>query len=158
MNPRVYLAGPIKGLNYDEATTWREKAIASFKDLGIDAMSPMRAKAYLKPLHSVGQDVIDSKPNMYEQFPLSTNKAILSRDFNDCSRSNAVIMYLKGAKTVSIGSVMEVAWAHAARVPVILVMEKSGNIHEHGLLTEACNFRVETLEEAIQVVSAVLLP
>ena len=155
MKPRVYLAGPIKGLNYNEATEWREQAIAAFRDVGIDAMSPMRAKSYLKSEGDVGGDKLK---DAYEQFPLSTMKAILCRDFNDCTKSQAVIMYLKGAKIVSIGSTMEVAWAHAARVPVVLVMEKSGNIHEHGLLIEACNFRVETLDEAIHVVKAILLP
>lgn len=158
MNPKVYLAGPIKGLNYNDAVEWREKAKNLLADVGLDGMSPMRAKSYLKDLHDVGQGAIDSQPGMYESFPLSTNKGILSRDFNDCSKSNAVIMYLKGAKAVSIGSVMEVAWSHAARVPLVLVMEKAGNVHEHGLMTEACSFRVETIEEAIHVVKAILLP
>lgn len=158
MKPRAYLAGPIKGLNYDEAVTWRKNAIAMLASFGIDGMSPMRGKEYLKALHDAGQGAIDSMPGMYGQFPLSTNKAILSRDFNDCTKSNIVIMFLRGAKAASIGSVMEVAWAHAARVPIILVMEKSGNVHEHGLMTEACNFRVETVEEACAIARAVLLP
>jgi nucleoside 2-deoxyribosyltransferase len=155
VNPRVYLAGPIKGLNYDEAVEWRTYATRVLKDEGIDAFSPMRAKTYLKGLTDVGGDKLKDS---YDQFPLSTMKAILCRDRNDCQKAGVVIMYLRGAKAVSIGSVMEVAWADAARVPIVLVMEKEGNVHEHGLLTEACNVRVETLEEAIKVTVAILKP
>lgn len=154
-NMKVYLAGPIQGLNYNEATEWREQAIKALMDAGLTGMSPMRAKEYLKKEHDVGGKPLADK---YESFPLSTMKAIVCRDFKDCTKSDMVIMYLKGAKKVSIGSVMEVAWAHAARVPIVLVMEKEGNCHEHGMITEACNFRVETLDEAIHVVKGVLLP
>jgi hypothetical protein len=54
---------------------------------------------------------------------------------------------------------MEVAWGDAARVPVILVMEKDGtNPHEHGLMVEACGFRVDNLDEGIRMVGSILLP
>ena len=155
-SPRVYLAGPIRSLTYGGATSWRDHATFTLKDLGIAALSPMRGKGYLKGETSVGQNALKDS---YEQYPLSTNKAILCRDYRDCTTSDAVIMYLVGAKTVSIGTVMEAAWAHAARVPLIVVIEKDKtNIHEHGLLMEVCNFRVGTMAEAIGVAAAVLLP
>lgn len=157
-NPRVYLAGPIRGLNYNEATEWREQATAALGAVGIDGMSPMRAKAYLKGSADAADVGRQKLADTYPQHPLSTARAIVTRDRKDCMRSDMVIMYLKGAKTVSIGSVMEIAWADAARVPVVLVMEKEGNIHEHGMIAETCGFRVETLDEAIHVVKAVLLP
>lgn len=156
MKPKVYLAGPIRGLNYNEATEWREQAKAQLADVGIDAMSPMRAKEYLKALTNVGGDKL---ADSYEHKPLSTMKAIVTRDRHDCQKSDMVIMYLKGAKTVSIGSVLEVAWADAARVPIVLVMEKDKtNPNEHGMIREMCGFHVETLEEAIYIVKSVLLP
>ena len=157
-SPRVYLAGPIKGCSYDGATSWRDKAKSLLNALCVDAMSPMRGKEYLKGETQVGQDQITLKDS-YEQFPLSTNKAILCRDHHDCTTCDAVIIYLLGAQKVSIGTVMEVAWAHMARVPIVVIIEKDGsNVHEHGLMLEACNFRVSSLEEAVKVVAAVLLP
>lgn len=155
MNPTVYLAGPIRGLNYDSATQWREHAQAALEMEGIDAMSPMRAKSYLKGESNAGGDKL---ADSYSQYPLSTMKAIVTRDRKDCMGSDMVIMNLLGATTVSIGSVMEVAWADAARVPVVLVMEKTGNLHEHGMIRETCGFHVETIDEAIRVVCAVLKP
>jgi nucleoside 2-deoxyribosyltransferase len=156
MNPSVYLAGPIRGLNYDEATKWRELATEELAKVGIDAMSPMRAKRYLLGATNAGGDKL---ADAYADYPLSTMKAIVTRDRHDCMKCNMVIMYLKGAKTVSIGSVLEIAWADAARVPVVLVMEKDkSNVHEHGMVREMCGFHVETLEEALSVVKAVLKP
>jgi nucleoside 2-deoxyribosyltransferase len=155
-NPKVYLAGPIRGLNYDDATKWREQATESLRSVGIDAMSPMRGKRYLKGVSDAGGAKI---ADAYAEYPLSTMKAIVTRDRHDCMKNDMVIMYLKGAQTVSIGSVLEIAWADAARVPVVLVMEKDkSNLHEHGMVREMCGFHVETLEEALEVVKAVLLP
>jgi len=42
MQPRVYLAGPITGLTYNGATTWREDARSYLAAKGITAYSPMR--------------------------------------------------------------------------------------------------------------------
>jgi nucleoside 2-deoxyribosyltransferase len=147
---KVYLAGPIAGCTYEGATDWRKRA-SELLAPEISGFSPMRGKEYLKNAGTIGD-------KGYDQFPMSTSKAVLCRDHHDCTTSDVVIVYLKGAKKVSIGTVMEVAWAHHARVPIVLVMEKEGNVHEHLLLSEACNFRVETLEEACKVVKAILLP
>ncbi len=156
MRPSVYLAGPIRGLDYQSAVGWRDQAYAALKDCDIDAFSPMRAKQYLKAETDVDGNKLQ---DAYADYPLSTMKAITTRDRNDCMRSSLVIMNLLGAKTVSIGSVLEVAWADAARVPVILIMEKDGrNIHEHGMIREMCGFQVETLEEALDITKAILQP
>ena len=64
---------------------------------------------------------------------------------------------LLGAERVSIGTVMEIAFAHAYRKPVVAAMEK-GNAHEHAMLCEAIGFRCATLEEAADVARAILLP
>lgn len=151
--PSVYLAGPIKGLNYNEATEWREKAKAALAEVGIDAYSPMRAKDYLK-----SDKNIDSSDSNYSAFPLSVPPAVVCRDFMDCTTRDALIVYLRGAKAVSIGTVFEIAWAHQARKPIILVMEKSGNPHEHMFIRQLCNFQVESLDEALWIAKSVLLP
>lgn len=154
--PSVYLAGPIKGLNYSGATQWRDYARSVLHEAGIEAYSPMRAKEYLRGLASVGQDALKDS---YAQFPLSTTKAILCRDYTDCTRCDLIIANFLGAERVSIGTAMEVAWGYAARVPVVIVIEKDGsNLHENGFLLEAANFRVNTLDDALDVARAVLLP
>src|SRR6478736_591828 len=132
--PSVYLAGPIKGLNFNDATTWRDKAVQGLLSHGILAYSPMRAKDYLQ-----NDKNIDSSDSNYSQFPLSVPPAVVCRDFMDCTTRDAIIVYLLGAKTVSIGTVCEIAWAYQARKPIILVMEQSGNPHEHIFVRQLCN-------------------
>jgi hypothetical protein len=53
---------------------------------------------------------------------------------------------------------IEIGWADAHRIPIILVMEKEGNIHDHPMVRECVSFRVETLDEAMAVAEAVLMP
>jgi nucleoside 2-deoxyribosyltransferase len=62
---------------------------------------------------------------------------------------------MAGATRVSIGTVMEIAWAHAYGKPVVLVMEE-GNVHDHPMIRECSPFIVHTLDEGIELVNAIL--
>lgn len=145
----VYLAGPITGCSYDGCTDWRELAMKKFPE-GVVGLSPMRSKEYL-----IGKTTV---ADQYDEKVLSTQRGIFARDSWDCRRCDAILINMLGAETVSIGTVMEIAWAHAFNKPVVLVMEKEGNIHEHSMLREACPWRVETLDEGIAVIAALFVP
>lgn len=140
----IYLAGPITGQTYEGCTDWREEFIRTTPGW-LEGVSPMRWKQYLLEETQV-QD-------QYEESVLSCQRGIFARDSWDCRRCDAILVNLLGADRVSIGTVMEIAWAHVHHKPIVLVMEKEGNIHEHSMLREACPFRVETLEEGIQVLT-----
>ncbi|MBI2048592.1 MAG: hypothetical protein HYT30_01560 [Parcubacteria group bacterium] len=144
----LYCAGPITGESYATCTDWRayveEKTPAH-----IHAVSPMRAKPYLAGEASINHS--------YEWSPMSCAKGITARDRYDVMRADAILVNLIGAKRVSIGTVMEIAWADAWRKPIVIAMEKD-NIHEHPILREAAGFIVPTLDEAIAVAIAVLSP
>lgn len=156
---KVYLAGPITGLSYGGCTDWRKYACEQLANTGIVGVSPLRAKDYLKNETAIGDS--------YEHIALSTSRAITTRDRFDCVRADTLLVNLLGAERVSIGTVMEIAWADAARVPVVLVMEPAveentglvaskGNVHEHAMLRECVGFRVQTLDEGLNVVKAIL--
>lgn len=152
----MYLAGPITGLSYNGSTDWREQASKHLALYGIQGLSPLRGKDYLKNETAIS-DNYGNHTNPIVQI-MSSQRGIYARDKFDCERSDALVVNLLGAQRVSIGTVMEIAWAGAANVPVILVMEKEGNIHEHSMLREACPFRCETLEQALHVCVAMLAP
>jgi nucleoside 2-deoxyribosyltransferase len=67
-----------------------------------------------------------------------------------------VFINLLGTKKVSIGTVMEIAWADANRIPIVLVMEKEGNLHDHAMINECVGFRVSTIREGIEIAKAIL--
>jgi hypothetical protein len=158
----VYLAGPITGLTYNGATDWRKEVERDlFPD--IDALSPMRGKEYLKSLAVIAdakkQGVIGgTSEDLYKMGNvMSSPQGITGRDRNDVRTSQAVLMNLLGATTVSIGTMIEAGWADAFRVPLIVV-RTPGDLHSHGMLDALALYTVTDLEEAIHLTRMLLLP
>jgi nucleoside 2-deoxyribosyltransferase len=150
----VYLAGPITGLTFNAATDWRHLAKAALdtrSDGRIECLSPMRYKEFL-----VGHENILALG--YDDHTLSNSRGIISRDRFDVHRADLIFVNLLGAKQISIGTVMEMAWADAARIPTVVVMEPSGNLHEHAFISEATAFRCSTVVDAIETTCQVLIP
>ena len=146
----VYLAGPITGTSYEECTDWRKMVSHILISAGIEAYSPMRAKDYL-----LGETTVN---DAYNDTIMSSQRGIYARDFHDCRSHDAILVNLLGATRVSIGTVMEIAWGAAYQKPIVLVIEEENNLHEHSMIREACPFRVETLNEGVDVMKTILLP
>lgn len=137
----VYLAGPISGTSYGESTSWREDVTR--KIYPHTALSPMRGKSYLSSEEAIAD---------FYNTPLSCAKGIVTRDRWDVERCDIVFVNLLGANRVSIGTMMELAWADAYRKPVIMVMENEGNPHDHAFVREIAGFWLRTLDEAAKIV------
>ena len=60
-------------------------------------------------------------------------------------------MNLLGAKKVSIGTMVELAWADASRKPVIACIEKTGNPHDSEYVRGLSTYVVTSLDEGIAV-------
>jgi nucleoside 2-deoxyribosyltransferase len=150
----VYLAGPITGLSYGGATDWREYARKALAEDYIEGISPMRAKHYLARLSEISGHGRD----YHNMNVISQQHSVVTRDRFDTQRVDVVLMNLLGAKAVSIGSMVELGWADAARVPVVLVREEpgTGGAHDHMFVHELGGFGVATLEEGLDVVRAIL--
>jgi nucleoside 2-deoxyribosyltransferase len=144
----VYLAGPIAGLDYDGATGWRDAAAKELADADIKALSPLRGQENLRSVGLIGTGGRDDHP-------LSTESAIFARDHNDVRNCDVVLMYLRGADRVSIGSMFEAAWAVELRKPLVLVIE-TGNPHDHAFLRQAAAFVVDNLPDALEVVRHII--
>lgn len=150
----VYLAGPITGLSYKGATDWRDVASEMFSAISgerIECLSPLRGKDYL-----MGETNLAALG--YDNTLLSSQRGITARDRFDCTRADGVLVNMVGADRASLGTVMEIAWADLCRKPIVLAMEREGNVHEHAMIREACPFRVDTLELAIATMCKVLCP
>ena len=145
----VYLAGGITGLSYKGTVGWREQVIHMLPD-EIVAFSPMRAKQYL----SQETKITDS----YESTVFSSQRGLFARDMWDCRRHDAILANLWGAGKVSIGTVMEITAFWWQQKPIVLLMEKEGNVHDHAMLREACPIQVYSLEEAVHALTVILTP
>lgn len=158
----VYLAGPITGLNYAGATDWREYARKKLWLRGINGVSPMRAKSYLaslaKPITGTGEE--------YEAMSaISRAEGVMARDRYDTRTANIVLANFLGAKQVSVGTCIELGWADAWRVPVVMAIEtynpkatkqKPNNPHHHMMVWQATGWKVPTLDEALDIVIGIL--
>jgi len=144
----LYLVGPITGVSFGESTDWREY-VATKLPGHIQAVSPMRGKKYLQKEKSI--------KDSYEEIPLSSQKGITCRDRMDVMRCHAILVNFLGATKVSIGSVVEIAWADAWRKPIIIAMEKD-NIHSHAMIREVAGFITSDLDDAIMIATAILSP
>jgi nucleoside 2-deoxyribosyltransferase len=149
---KVYLAGPIRGLQYNKSETWRDHTKNVLKVLApnIHCYSPLRAKNFLDD----GRIIDTSYP---ELGPLASARGIMSRDHFDCQTADAIFCNLMDTDLISVGTVMEIAWAFAYRKPLICCMEKD-NLHEHPMIEEAINFRCSGINEGIDTLIKVLNP
>lgn len=146
----VYLAGPITGLAYGTTTNWRLVAQNYLGEVSLGkvaGVSPMRQKEYL----SKEQEIKDS----YETI-LSNPTGILTRDRWDATHCTLILINVLQAKKVSIGTVMEAAWADSERIPIVLIMEDAGNPHDHAMLRGVAGFVTPSLQQGLDVALSIL--
>lgn len=153
----VYLAGPITGCSFNGCTDWRNEVIERLARWGIHGLSPMRAKDYLRNETAI--------VGSYEDKVMSCQRGIMTRDRFDTMRCDVLLVNFLGAKKVSIGTVMEIAWADSQRIPIICAIEDThipalrdspDNVHDHPMIREAIGFRVPTLGEAVHCAIKIL--
>lgn len=147
MEKRVYLAGPVVGLNYEQCNNWREYAKNELSKYQIIGVSPIRFKEHLRDRGII----LDSDDSILE-----CDRGITLRARSDVMECNVFLANLLGAKEVSKGTMIEYGWADSLRKPIITIIEKEGNPHEHPILRELTRFRVESLEEGLEVARKIL--
>jgi nucleoside 2-deoxyribosyltransferase len=148
MSGGVYLAGPIAGLTVADGQSWRDDVAAALAGIGITCFSPLRGKARV---------IVGAVPTGPLPHPLTTDAAVMRRDYFDCMRADVVAVHLAGAKRVSVGTCMELAWAYAAHKPVVATFE-DGDMHDHPMVRAAVSHRARDLDELVVLVRAILLP
>lgn len=146
---KIYLAGPIRGLTYEDCTEWREYAAQRLNELGHTTMSPMRGKEYLK---SKGLLLGDNGRGSFEEFPMSSMKGIFGRDIFDVKMSDVLLANFAGATHLSIGTCMEVQRGYDLDKYVLTVLEP-GSVHDHPFIHQASSLVVTTLDMAIDVLT-----
>lgn len=147
VKPKMYLAGPIAGLTYEQAKDgWRKQVSEALPE--VDCLSPMRNNDNV-PKREILNEF------SYEGSPLTTNKGLTTRDRFDVMRSDVVFFNLTGVNRISKGTIIEIGWADAFRKPIVLCME-DGNVHDHAMIREMASYIVPNVEEGIKVVRGIL--
>lgn len=145
---KVYLAGPIAHLSYEDATSWRRDAASFLKSHGITALSPMRAKEFLGETDVIGVGQFAE--------PLADDAGIVARDRMDVMASDLILVNFLNAPKVSVGTAAEFGWADAYRKPIVTVMPDTGSPYEHPFIRQLTSFRLNNMRDALELVVAVL--
>lgn len=123
----IYLAGPITGLNYDDARNGWRKTFANILKAReanhIHCFSPMREKEFLEK-----DQCIEGTADYESLHGFGTPQGILTRDHNDVHNCDVMVANFTGAKKVSIGTCVEFGFAHSYRKPAIIIMEPATTI------------------------------
>ena len=128
------------GMTLEQVTTWRKKAKAALEEAGFTVLDPARGLMFLKP-ETVVKDAYD------EEF--TENKhVVFARDKFDATRSDILLMNLKHATKISIGTMMEMGWGYLSGRFVVTVIEKEGNPHMHAFVREASSILFDDPEDA----------
>lgn len=152
---QIYMAGPITGLDYDDAAKGWRVDFPKLLNPHIHAFSPMRGKNHLDGL----LEKITDREADYPYSPISTASAIVARDHNDVYLCDAMVANFLDAPRASLGTAIEFGWAHAYKKPIIMVVEPDGsNVHDHLMLTEIAGYRVHTLDDAAIVINHLFTP
>lgn len=151
MGKQIYLAGPITGCTFDEATSWRDEFIKALNQPKIQCFSPMRAKTFLAEKGKI--------EGSFDDYLFGSSRNIMARDHNDCTKADCVVFNLFDNKIVSIGTIMELAWCYTHRIPTVVIIGKDDKVYgKHPMVLQAIDFRVETVEEAADAAHVILMP
>jgi len=143
----VYLAGPINHLTYEEANRWRCNASDELRKWDIETLNPLRLKKVLLP----SGILTDSYSH-----PFVSDSGIAVRDRLDVKRSSVILANFLGATVVSSGTPIEFGWADILGIPIVMVIEKTGNPFDHPMIRHIAGIRVDNLDFGIEAVRFLL--
>ena len=137
---KIYIAYPLTGRNFREVESYILDRVGTLNFFGYEVFHPLIFKSHLRKEKSL-------KAGGYKH-PLSCDHAIIERDFWMINHADIIYMNLLDAEKVSIGCMMELAWAYQLRKHVVLIMEE-GNVHDHAFVREAADVLFDNEVDAL---------
>lgn len=148
MTRTVYLAGSVAGCTAGEAKNWRanvsEKLAAHF----IKGISPLRCEPLIGERYELS----------YLDPCFGTPKSIYSKNMLDVRNCDMVLCYMPkelNERRLSIGTLLELGWAHVLEKPTILVTDYLFLLN-HPLVQGSSSWILATLDEAVETIVGVL--
>ncbi len=141
----IYLAGPIAGLNEQEATEWRS-GVQELLPYGIIGISPLRCEPVKEGMTYTDEGATD---------PMwSDARAINAKNWLDTESCDLVLAYLPkemNDRRPSIGTIIEIGWAIGLRKPLIVVSDDEQYM-DHPLIQRNASWRLDNLPDAVEVI------
>jgi len=136
MKQFVYLSGPMGGCSFHEMADWRAYVEERLNSSTLKCLVPTRSFTATS-------------------VPVETDKWINRRDYFDCVRSQCILVNFKGMKNISIGTIMEIAWAYQKQIHIVCVTDPDGP-QNHPMVKDSITHEVSSLDEGIAAVKELL--
>ena len=136
----VYLAFPMTGRSVGETREYVEETANELREMGFEVLSPLIGTECL-----TDEEILKTN---YED-PVLSDKAIVRRDLWLLKKADIVLVDFGKAEKVSVGCVVETAWAYLLGKHVVSVLPKN-SVHDHPFLREASDVIFGTLDEALE--------
>lgn len=146
---RVYLSGPISGASNEEIVDWRKRAVALLP-AGVDIYDPAASP------YDVGLASDATEAPSAALARLMHGRLVVDRNKHIIQSSDVVLANFLHSERASIGSIGELFWANVFRIPIVIVREPSGNIHDHAMLNAIASVVTPSLEEGCEAVLNIL--
>jgi len=150
----VYLCGNITA--DPESYAWRERFRKAVKDLPIVSLDPT--------LNSFNQDLIGTVSTsnaIHDVVKTKAQRILRAKDYQLVKIASVVVVNLGfwSMGKPPIGTVQELVWAHDIfYIPVIAITMGENNPYtKHAWIDECCSAKVETLEEAVEMLKTFFL-
>jgi nucleoside 2-deoxyribosyltransferase len=140
---KVYLACQITGRTYDEVTAYLEETAEKLRYFGYEVLNPLTGKDHLR----TGERPLE--PSGYTHYA-STDHAIYERDQWMVRQADVVFVNLTGMTRVSIGMMMELAWASLMGKLTVVALGPEDTVYRHAFVHEAADVVCATAYEAIK--------
>lgn len=147
--PIIYLAGPMSGCTWREATEWRDytkQELKAYYDC-ISPCVPMRIQDLDEMIGLQTQE--DMTLPIYQ-----TATGVTSQDEWFIDKADWVLANFTNATKVSIGTIWELGYAWGRHKKIISVFN-SDNVHNHPFVRRRSHVFVPTLEESIEFFKAI---
>lgn len=142
MSKTIYTAGPISGHNGNDVLDYFQGTKKKLEEAGFKVLQPMQGKEAMRT-------EIEFRAEGYKDIKITSNHAIYTRDQWMVRQSDIIYVNLMNSgERVSIGSMMEMAWASILGKYVIASIPKE-NVHRHAFVLEAASVVFDSHEEAM---------
>jgi nucleoside 2-deoxyribosyltransferase len=143
----VYLAGSITGATYGEANDWRFDFGVRLQRIGVTGVSPLRCE----PIRGATYSPTNADPKF------GTARAIASKNKLDVQTCDLTLCYMPqsvNAARLSLGTIIELAWATAFGKPTILVTDYP-LLQAHPVVQANASWLLTDLDEAFEVIEGI---
>jgi nucleoside 2-deoxyribosyltransferase len=144
MKPTIYLAGPISGLKLKDSIKWRNEVREQLSDKW-HVFSPSESDLNAGASE---EDVIPENRPGWRHINCTSSGLVTGDEFL-IRKSDWLLVNLRGAEKVSLGSMWEMGFAWGLNKQIITVI-REGERHDHPFVRRRSHVFVPDLPEAVE--------